>query len=610
MNERRLDFELLQRFARQGEESAFADVVRRHLDLVFATALRKIEDPGAAQEVAQNVFTVLARKAWRFAPDDSLPAWLHKTALLESKSWLRGELRRRRREQTAAELGTTMNTPEDQPAFTALVPLLDEALLSLREKDRTALLLRFCESQSLREVGASLGVGEDAARKRVQSALEKLAEFFKRHGFKTATAAAAAAALQHTAASASAAVAGAVVSAALQAAPPALAGLGALAARLASLSRAQTAVVCVALAAVPVGWQLNERHTAAGQLKRSQTQLLVAQSDSAAAQEELARMQATFGKLQQTAAQQKEAADRAAESARAFDVWKQKTRSQLMAADHRWDDDSAFVRIPKAVLPDLNELVDNQPFSPPGVVKPYACELLCLTPAEHRTLEGTLQRVAVLQAGEKAEVYELDNPVSGGVLASRKFADRALRGIAGAEAEQHLTQLITEMRGILGDERWRVMPSRFRNDNVDLFNSALVPEPVSTVDARVEVDARGTPKASWFCTGEAPPPKPRACTARTWWGSGAEAYLCPCSCRTRIPTKGSRPQIWAEYLRRSRYAGACRNGFKSRRCFDWAERKSHEQSSSGVSHSHGRRGRVPRSPQLNQPTDARTECSS
>src|ERR1035438_10359519 len=237
MNERRPDIELLQRFTRQGEESAFADVVRRHLDLVFVTALRKVGDAGAAQEVAQNVFAALARKAWRFAADDSLPAWLHKAALLESKSWLRGELGRRRREETTAELGTTMKTPEDQPAFHALVPLLDEALLSLREKDRTALLLRYCERQSLREVGAVFGVSEDMARKRVQSALEALSDFFKRHGYRTATVAAAAAALQHTAASASAALAGAVVGAALQAAPPALVGLGAWLARLASLSR-------------------------------------------------------------------------------------------------------------------------------------------------------------------------------------------------------------------------------------------------------------------------------------------------------------------------------------------------------------------------------------
>src|SRR5437016_9302347 len=219
MSDRCQDFELLQRFTRDSEQSAFADVVRRHLDLVFATALRKVEDSSAAQEVAQNVFAVLARKAWRFAPDDSLPAWLHKAALLESKSWLRGELGRRRREETAAELGTTMKAPEDQPAFKALVPTLDEALLSLREKDRTALLLRYYESHSLRDVGAAFGVSEDTARKRVQSALEKLAEFFKRRGFKTATVAATAAALQSTATSASASMVNAVVGAAVRAAP-------------------------------------------------------------------------------------------------------------------------------------------------------------------------------------------------------------------------------------------------------------------------------------------------------------------------------------------------------------------------------------------------------
>ena len=253
MNERQSDFALLREFARDGRQTAFTALARRHLDLVYATALRKAGDAGGAEEIAQNVFSALARKAWQFAPDDSLPAWLYKTALLESKSWLRGELRRRRREQTAAELGTTMKTPEDQPAFNALVPLLDDALLSLPEKDRTALLLRFYESHSLREVGAAFGVSEDTAQKRVQGALEKVAEFFKRRGFKTATVAAAVAALQHTAASASAGLVSAVVVAALRAAPPALAGLGAWLARLASWSRVQTAAVCVALAAAPWG---------------------------------------------------------------------------------------------------------------------------------------------------------------------------------------------------------------------------------------------------------------------------------------------------------------------------------------------------------------------
>lgn len=91
MNGRRSDFELLRAFVRNGDQDAFADVVRRHLDLVYATALRKVENTGAAEEVAQNVFSALAHKAWRFAPDDSLAPWLYKTTLLEAKEWLRAE---------------------------------------------------------------------------------------------------------------------------------------------------------------------------------------------------------------------------------------------------------------------------------------------------------------------------------------------------------------------------------------------------------------------------------------------------------------------------------------------------------------------------------------
>src|ERR1051325_3440297 len=99
------DFALLRRFVQERDEAAFSDLVRSHLDIVFATALRKVGEAGTAQEVAQNVFVALARKAWQFTPEDSLPAWLHRTALLESKHWLRGELRRRGPQQKAGRLG-------------------------------------------------------------------------------------------------------------------------------------------------------------------------------------------------------------------------------------------------------------------------------------------------------------------------------------------------------------------------------------------------------------------------------------------------------------------------------------------------------------------------
>src|SRR5258708_40373389 len=91
MSDRQSDFALLQEFAREGRQPAFSTLTRRHLDLVYAIALRKVEDSGGAGEIAQNVFSALARKAWQCAPDDSLPAWLHKATLLESKHWLRGE---------------------------------------------------------------------------------------------------------------------------------------------------------------------------------------------------------------------------------------------------------------------------------------------------------------------------------------------------------------------------------------------------------------------------------------------------------------------------------------------------------------------------------------
>ena len=492
MNERRNDFELLQRFTRRGEQSAFADVVRRHLDLVFGTALRKVEDPGAAQEVAQNVFSVLARKAWQFAPDDSLPAWLHKTALLESKLWLRGEMRRRRREETAAELGTTMKTSENQPAFQALVPLLDEALLSLREKDRTALLLRFYESQSLRDVGAALGAGEDAARKRVESALEKVAEFFNRRGYKTATVAAAAAALQHTATSASATLVSAVVSAALQVAPPALLGLGALLARLASLSRVQTAAVCVALAVVPVGWQLNEGHVAERKLKRIETPLLAGQTGAATVQSEIERLRATSGRLEQSIAQANEAAARAAADAQAFADWKQRIRRPLLAADYRWDDNSPFVRIPKAVLPRLIQQCNAEPFLPSGVVQPFASELLCLSPSERQSVETTInQYFADVEDKWATAIQETNRPLSGSKVAARLFI---LPVLAEGELKARSDQMLSDVRGIVGEERRALVEAR-PPDARRAYNTgnqrAMVVQKLLRLEVGVQADDKG-----------------------------------------------------------------------------------------------------------------------
>lgn len=405
MNARETDFELVTAFVRRGNQNAFAGLVRRHADLVYATALRKVEDQGAAQEVAQNVFASLARKAWQFAADDSIPAWLFKTTLLEAKEWWRGELRRRRREEAAAQLSTTMNAPNEEPALRALVPVLDEALLSLREKDRVALLLRFYESQSLRDVGAALGVNEDTAQKRVAIALEKLTAYFQRRGFRTATAAVVAAALQQTASSAPALVVNSLAQTALHIAPPAL-GLLTIVARLAGLSKLQTAAVCLGLVAIPVGWKWNEHGRLKSQVREVENELTAGAQQLFAIRTEVSEWEERSIKLeQQFATAEANAADRArVHHARA--EWMQGLREQLTSADYHWPEDSPFVRIPKSAIPII---AIRSPVAPPGVLAQPVRELLGLTPEEREAVEGELQEYfSTLNQAVESRLQEVD----------------------------------------------------------------------------------------------------------------------------------------------------------------------------------------------------------
>jgi RNA polymerase sigma factor (sigma-70 family) len=389
MSEWLQDFALLREFAREGDQGAFGDLMKRHLDLVFATALRKLDEEGAAQEVAQNVFAALARKAWRFSPDDSIPAWLHRTTLLESKHWLRGELRRRRREQTAAQLGTTMKTPDEQAAFRALLPLLDEALLSLREKDRTALLLRFYERRSLREVGGSLGVGEDAAQKRVAAALDRLASFFQRRGFKTAGSAAALAALQQSANAVPSAVAEAIIHGVLQSTPATTTGIAAWLGRIAALPKAQTVVVCLMLAGAPVSLEWSRAST-------SERQTLQAQREFEAAREEGDKISQRTGLLRSKLARATspgptsdvQGVERRAEAARNFAALKTRVLGLLNTPDYQWPDDLPFVRVPKSALRKIGS--DVPAFASTGRLAPWIQEVLNLSDTQRTGVEGQL----------------------------------------------------------------------------------------------------------------------------------------------------------------------------------------------------------------------------
>lgn len=174
------DITLLREYAEKDSQTAFAELVKRHLNLVYSTALRSTGAPHAAEEIAQVVFIILAKKAGRIRCSVVLSGWLYHTARLTAANYLRTETRRQKREQQAhmqSQLNETGSDPWQQ-----IAPLLEPAMAALSEQDRNLIVLRFFEDKSSREIAGVLGVRESAAKKRVTRAVERLRAFFAARG--------------------------------------------------------------------------------------------------------------------------------------------------------------------------------------------------------------------------------------------------------------------------------------------------------------------------------------------------------------------------------------------------------------------------------------------
>lgn len=184
------DQELLRRYAGEGAEDAFAELVRRHVDLVYSVALRQVNgDAHLAQDVVQTVFADLAVKAASVARHRVLAGWLFVSARYAAAKLVRGEQRRRAREREAQLMETNRPTGGGAEAWEQVKPVLDDALGELEETDRAAILLRFFEGRGFAEVGARLELSENTARMRVERALDKLHAQLGRRGVTSTTAA-------------------------------------------------------------------------------------------------------------------------------------------------------------------------------------------------------------------------------------------------------------------------------------------------------------------------------------------------------------------------------------------------------------------------------------
>jgi RNA polymerase sigma factor (sigma-70 family) len=195
------DAELLRRYVTQKSESAFTELVQRHVALVYSTALRQLGgDAHLAQDVTQTVFTALARKAESLTGRSALAGWLYLGAHHAAAQAVRTDQRRRAREQEA-HIMHELFSPEASALPTEwgrVRPVLDDALRELRDDDREAVLLRFFERRPFAEIGAALNMSEDAARMRTDRALDKLHALLARRGI-TSTGAALSVALSNQA---------------------------------------------------------------------------------------------------------------------------------------------------------------------------------------------------------------------------------------------------------------------------------------------------------------------------------------------------------------------------------------------------------------------------
>jgi RNA polymerase sigma factor (sigma-70 family) len=192
----RADLELLREYADHGSQPAFCELVRRYIDLVYSSAVRQVGDAHTAEDVTQIVFIILTKKARELRPGLLLSGWLLGVTRFAARDHLKRERRRRHYEQAAALERTAIMMSAENGASRAssseseggvaaagmvdgqiakqFATVLDDALAKLRASARDAMVLRYFENQSFKQVGERLGISELAARQRVFRALEQL----------------------------------------------------------------------------------------------------------------------------------------------------------------------------------------------------------------------------------------------------------------------------------------------------------------------------------------------------------------------------------------------------------------------------------------------------
>ena len=143
------DDDLLREYVRDGSNPAFSELVRRYINAVYSAALRQVRSTAIAEEISQSVFLDLSRSAAKLKPGQPLIAWLYLVTRRTAIDTIRRESRRQARERIALEIA---DMKPDFSLWAQIEPFLDEALETLPEADRRAILLRYIANQSGPEI--------------------------------------------------------------------------------------------------------------------------------------------------------------------------------------------------------------------------------------------------------------------------------------------------------------------------------------------------------------------------------------------------------------------------------------------------------------------------
>jgi RNA polymerase sigma factor (sigma-70 family) len=177
------EHQLLQEYVSTGSQDLFRRLVDRYIDMVYSAARRQVRDAHLAEDVTQAVFLLLAQRASRVPRDRPLSGWLHRAACYLAANARRAQASRRFHENRSLQVNAERHIAEQsEPQWESLAPMLDEGLSRLTQSDRDAILLKYFEQKTHREIGEAMGVSEEAAAKRVFRAVERLRNFFRRRG--------------------------------------------------------------------------------------------------------------------------------------------------------------------------------------------------------------------------------------------------------------------------------------------------------------------------------------------------------------------------------------------------------------------------------------------